>query len=68
MNKKLILILALLAMLLVAGCVDNTSAIQHCDSLGLQYTGKILGCDIQCINITSGQLYRYNGECRFMNR
>ena len=61
--KKLILFLLIL-IVLIAGCVDNTKAIQHCDSLGLQYTGKKLGCDVQCINATTGQLYNFAGDCK----
>ncbi|MCH8003913.1 MAG: hypothetical protein IH934_04765 [Nanoarchaeota archaeon] len=68
MNKTLILILGILTILFIPGCVDNTSAIRHCESLGLQYTGKVLTCNIQCINITSGQLFTYNGDCKFIGR
>ena len=46
-------------MLVIAGCVDNTSAIKHCDSLDLQWTGKKLTSNVECINITSQQLFTY---------
>ena len=65
---KLIILLLIVLSLFVAGCTDNTKAIQHCDSLGLQYTGKILGCNVECINVTSGQLFTYNAECKFIRR
>ena len=66
--KKLIIILSLLTLLMVTGCIDNTRAIQHCDSLGLQSTGKIFGCDIQCVNATSGQLFYYDGQCKLTRK
>lgn len=53
-------------LLLITGCVDNTKAIQHCESVGLQYTGKAFGCDIQCINVTSAEKSTYAGDCRFI--
>ncbi len=64
--KKLIIIILLLSSILIAGCVDNTKAIQHCESVGLQYTGKKLGCDIECLNVTSAEKFTYEGDCRFI--
>lgn len=52
----------ILLLLLLVGCVDKSSAIQLCSQKGLQYTGKLFGSDIECVNATSGQLYRYSGE------
>ncbi|KKM17162.1 hypothetical protein LCGC14_1678510 [marine sediment metagenome] len=66
--KKVIMILALLSILLLAGCVDNISSVRHCESLGLQYTGKLLGCDVECINISSGQKFTYEGSCKFVRK
>ncbi len=65
MNKA-ILILIIVALLLIAGCVNNTTSINHCAKLGLQYTGKIWGCDVECVNVTTGQLYKFNADCRFI--
>ena len=66
--KRIVIFLILLLSLLVISCVDNASSIQHCHKLGLQYTGKIFGCDVECINATTGQLYRFEGECRFIRK
>ena len=55
-------------MLVIAGCVDNTSAIKHCDSLGLQWTGDKFGCDIRCINVSSQQLYDFRGSCKLVRK
>ncbi len=66
--NKIILILGIVALLIIAGCVDNTTSINHCAKLGLQYTGKVLGCNVECINVTTGQLYRFNADCKFIGR
>ena len=55
-------------MVFIAGCVDNIKSVQHCESLGLQYTGKIFGCDTECINVTTGQKFVYEGSCRFVRK
>ena len=65
---KLILIILIVVMLLIAGCVDNINAVKHCESLGLDYTGKLLGCDVECINISTGQKFVYEGSCRLIRR
>ncbi len=56
----------LIIVVLLTGCVDNTTAVQHCDKLGLQSTGKIFGCSIECVNVTTGQLYDYEGDCKLV--
>jgi len=58
----MISIVLLLVLLLLAGCIDRSQAIQLCADKGLQYTGKVLTKDIQCVNSTSGQLYIFYGE------
>ncbi len=63
--KLLIIIIAILGLLLIAGCVDNTTAIKHCDSLGLAWTGKFMGSNIECVNVTSQQLFTYKADYRF---
>jgi len=69
LNKPLIPFGLLIIFLLVLnGCVDNTSSIHHCDKLGLQYTGKILGCDVECINVSTGEKFLFDGKCRFLDR
>lgn len=64
----LFLFFFLLLSLLITGCVDNTSAIRHCESVGLQYTGKFLGCDIECINVTTAEKKVYAADCQFGGR
>ncbi len=66
--KKTLIIGIILGLLFITGCVDNISSVQHCESLGLQYTGKIFGCDIECINTTTGQKFIYDGECKLVRR
>ena len=63
--KTSIIILALLLLVILVGCVDNTSAIKHCNSLGLDWTGKFMGSDIECINVTSQQLFVYAADFKF---
>ena len=62
---KLIILLLILSSILITSCVDNTSAIQHCASLDLQYTGKFMGCDIECLNVTNAELHTFAGDCRW---
>ena len=63
---KLIILLLILSSILITSCVDNTSAIQHCASLDLQYTGKALTSNIECVNVTSGELHTYSGDWRWL--
>ena len=65
---KLIIIILIVSMLVIAGCVDNTSAIKHCNSLGLDWTGDKFGCDVMCINVSTQQLYRYAADCKIIRR
>ena len=59
--KKMLINILLLGVLLSA-CVDKSAAVSLCAEKGLQYTGKVFGSDIECVNATSGQLFRYSGE------
>ena len=59
---NILLIGILLSSILLSACVDKSAAIQLCSDKGLQYTGKTFGSDIECVNATSGQLFRYQGE------
>ena len=65
---KLLIIIGIVGLLLLAGCVDNTTAIKHCDSLGLAWTGKFMGSNIECINVTSQQLFVYAADFKFIGR
>ena len=67
-RTKTIIIFLIFGLLLISGCVDNITSVQHCESLGLQYTGKIFGCDIECINISTGQKFVYEGSCKLIRR
>ena len=63
MQRKIILLISILLLgILISACVDRSEAIQSCNDKGLQYTGKLFGSDIECVNATSGQLFRYSGE------
>lgn len=63
MIKINILLIGILSLgIFLSACVDKSAAINLCAEKGLQYTGKIFGSDIECVNSTSGQLYRYQGE------
>jgi len=59
---KTIIATLILALLILTACVDKSAAVQLCADKGLQYTGKTFGSDIECVNVTSGQLFRYSGE------
>ena len=63
-NKKIniLLICILLLGILLSSCVDKSAAVELCADKGFQYTGKVFGSDIECINTTTGQLYRYDGK------
>ena len=59
--RKVIFIIFILLIIFITGCVDISAAIQLCAEKELQYTGKIFGSDIECVNTTSGQMFRYSG-------
>lgn len=62
-NKTIAIIASfIILLLLLNGCVDRSAAVNVCAEKNLQYTGKIFGSNIECINTTSGQLFRYAGK------
>ena len=66
-NLRIIPIL-LIFLLFLSSCVDKSAAVQLCADKGFQYTGKVFGSDIECINTTTGQLYRYEGKYEIVFR
>jgi len=62
MNK--LLIIGLIAILLISGCVDKSSAIIKCQDKGYQFYELTLGCDTVCIDTETGEKHTYDGNCR----
>ncbi len=65
MDNKLLLIIGMAVMLLIAGCVDKSSAIIKCQEKGYQfYEVTKFSCDTVCMDMETGEKHTFEGTCR----